>query len=56
MFRHAHEKETGRTSSIGQEIVGVREAALVHGERWQDVMGQSDKVPPVPTTIDTIHP
>lgn len=44
MFRHVHERETGRTSSIGQEIVGVREAALVHGDRWQDVTEQSDKI------------
>lgn len=44
MFRHAHERESGRTSSIGQEIVGACDGVLVHGDRWQDVMDKSQKV------------
>lgn len=44
MFRHAHEKESGRTSSIGQEIVGARDGALVHGDKWQDIVSKSQKI------------
>ncbi|KAK9467159.1 P-loop containing nucleoside triphosphate hydrolase protein [Lipomyces arxii] len=51
LFRHKHEVETGRTSSVGMEIMGFNEVGQVVGANdgtrkatWKEIVGGSRKV------------
>ena len=52
IFNYQHEKETGRTSSIAEEIIGVKEKKLIRNGRitdkknvsWKEIASQSEHV------------
>ena len=52
VFNYKHETESGRTSSIAEEIIGIRNGKLIHGGRltekknvaWKEIASQSDHV------------
>jgi len=50
VFRHAHEQENGRTSSVGMELMGFTDEKVVsvdikapRPKLWRDVRARSDK-------------
>lgn len=50
VFRHAHEQENGRTSSVGMELMGFRDEVVVSVDTkasrqklWRDVRARSSK-------------
>ena len=52
VFNYQHESETGRTSSIAEEIIGFRDEKIIYSGRltekknisWKDIASQSDHV------------
>jgi GTPase len=49
VFKHAHEKETGQTSSVKKEILGIKGTKIINyssGMRgqWEDIVCMSDKI------------
>ena len=52
VFNYQHESETGRTSSIAEEIIGFKDCKMIHSGRltekknvsWKDIASQSDHV------------
>ena len=52
VFNYQHESETGRTSSIAEEIIGFKDGKMIHSGRltekknisWKDIASQSDHV------------
>ena len=52
VFNYQHETESGRTSSIAEEIIGLKNGKIVHSGRltekknvsWKDIASQSDHV------------
>ena len=52
VFNYQHESETGRTSSIAEEIIGFKDGKIIHSGRltekknvsWKDIASQSDHV------------
>lgn len=45
VFNHKHEVDTGRTSSIGLQILGFNQSGEpVNGKKWTDITSQSTKV------------
>jgi GTPase len=49
IFKHAHEKETGQTSSVKKEILGIKGNKIINyssGMRgqWEDIVCMSDKI------------
>ena len=52
VFNYQHESETGRTSSIAEEIIGFKDGKLIHSGRltekknvaWKEIASQSDHV------------
>ena len=52
VFNYQHETESGRTSSIAEEIIGFKEGKIIHSGRltekknvsWKDIAAQSDHV------------
>ena len=52
VFNYQHETESGRTSSIAEEIIGFRNGKMIYGTRltekknvsWKDISSQSDHV------------
>ena len=52
VFNYQHESETGRTSSIAEEIIGFKDGKMIHSGRltekknvsWKDIACQSDHV------------
>ena len=52
IFNYQHEAETGRTSSIAEEIIGIKDGKIIQSARlnekknvaWKDIASQSDHV------------
>ena len=52
IFNYQHENETGRTSSIAEEIIGIKDRKMIHSGRladkknvsWKEIASQSDHV------------
>ena len=52
IFNYQHEAETGRTSSIAEEIIGIKDGKIIQSARlnekknvaWKDIGSQSDHV------------
>ena len=52
VFNYQHETESGRTSSIAEEIIGLKNGKIIHSGRltekknisWKDIASQSDHV------------
>ncbi len=52
VFNYQHESESGRTSSIAEEIIGFKDGKMIHSGRltdkknvsWKDIASQSDHV------------
>ena len=52
IFNYQHENESGRTSSIGEEIIGFKDGKMIHSVRltekknvsWKEITSQSDHV------------